>query len=1623
MTGVEDSIVEMKFDNAKFEQKLGDTIKSLDKLRASLDMAGATKGLEKVGDATKHFQFTGIHQGLEDVSRGFLAMSTIAITAISQITMAAFSAGAQIVKAFTISPIVDGFQEMETNMNSIQTILANTKSKGSNLDDVNKALQDLNEYSDKTIYNFSQMAKNIGTFTAAGIGLDQSTAAIKGIANLAAVSGSSADQASGAMYQLSQALATGTLKLIDWNSVVNSGMGGEVFKTALFETGKAMGTIKDVDMGTTFKEWEKNGNNFRESLQDGWITAEVLTKTLQGFTGDYTDAQLKAMGFHDEQIKQIQEMGDLATAAATEVKTFTQLMSTVKEAVGTTWADTFRLVIGDFGEAKQLFTGMYAAIAGFIDRGADVRNKMLAEWKFMGGRNILIQGFKDALKGLGYVIKPIKEAFRSIFPKNTSLDLIAMTKRFGELALQFRNMAVKWAPHLRKIFAGLFAGLEIGWTIVKNIAAMFVNLGKALFGVAGGPAVGFLEKLSGGLVKLNQELVAGGGIKKFFDDLTRFIIQPLGYIRDFTDAVISFFKALRGGEGSEQAIENTVGRFEHLHSAFKKIGEIWAWLAEKTRGVRQALGDLWNYIMQFFRELGDSMKAEMNQGDFEGALDIFNVAFLGGIALLLRKFLKNGLKLDFGGGLMEKISGMFDQLTGVLKAMQLELKAKALLKIAAAVGILTISIIALSLIDSAALAKALTAISVGFGELIAAMALMDKVTNTMGSFKIGILAGAMILLAGSMVVLAAAIKILSSLSWSEIAKGLVGVGGGLTAMVTAMNMITSDTSGLIRAGVAMIAIALGLRILANAMQAFATMDWGEILKGFVGVAAGLTTMVTAMNFMPTAGMIQAGIGIIAIAVGMRIMANAMQAFATMDWGEIAKGLTAVGVALGIIVVLTNTMPAGGMVGIGVGLIGVAIALRIIAEAVEALGKLKLGTLVKGLAGLGAVLLMVALATNAMNGALSGAAAMVVVAGALVILTHVLKEIAGLGLKNLLIGLVGMAAVFAILGGAAYILQPLIPTMLGLGAALALVGGAFALFGVGAYLTIKAFELLGKVGKKSMLVLMELIAIFMARAPLIGIAIASVIVSAATDLAEAAPALIKALKVVILELLEAIREIAPDFAKTIGVIITEGLKLIREKYPDIQEAGYDLFIRFLAGIRDNIKQITGIVINIIINFVDAIAANADRLVESGLNLIQSFLNALSSRMTEIVGMGIKFVMSIVAGIAQNIGQVITMATNIVIQFLAGITQNAILIVQAGANLLISFLAGITNNLIRVANAVTAMIQIFIITMGNNATKIAETGANVLVKFLKGITDNIIKVTNTVGTMITRFIGAVGENTKKIMKAGTDAVIDFLDGVQDNSDRVMRKFAETGLHIMESLADTIVFTVDKAGDILLEFLRNLRKAIDEKAGPIGSAGRKLAGAIINGMTGGLAAKAGDVADKLKDIAGSALDGVKGFFGISSPSKVMMEVGRNIMAGLVVAFRKDTATARNAVALAGRVRDSLQSAFDRMPTYAPAIDDTDPVITPVIDLSKVRRASQDLDNMMKVSTIRPDISIDRARALAVATNSQNGSDNTPVQPVVRDIKFEQNIYAPEALSSAEVYRQTKSQIALAKEELDVA
>lgn len=1503
MSGVDDRIVRMEFNNSAFERGVQVTLSTLDKLKQSLNFSTSKNGLDDLEKTANHLTLGNVGTAVDGVSKKFLALATIGITALANITNRAVNAGMTIAKSLTIDPIKQGFHEYETQLNSVQTILANTQAEGAKIGDVNKALAELNTYSDKTIYNFTEMAKNIGTFTAAGVKLKPATEAIKGIANVAALSGSSSEQASVAMYQLSQAIANNKVGLQDWNSVVNAGMGGRVFQEALFNTAKQMKTISNVPMNMTFDEWTKAGNSFRDSLQDGWITGKVLTQTLSQFTGDLTDAQLKSMGYNDAQIKQIQQQAKTASDAATKVKTFSQLIDTLKEAVGSGWSQSFQTIFGNFEEAKTLWTEASLTINSFVQDSSDARNKILSDWKKLGGRTVLIDSIKKAFASLMSVVQPIKDAFHEIFPSKTGKDLYDLTVRVRDF---FKNLRVgsQTSENLKRTFRGLFALLDIGKQIISGIFHVIGMLFGA-FSKGSGSILNLTGNVGDFLVSLDEAIKKGGFLTKFFDGLGTVLSLPILLFSSLSEIITGIFSGFKKKDANavSSSLEKVGSNLSSISETGRKLGEFFAKLREKIQPAVDG-------VVNAFKNIGHAISESFSNGNFDKILGVVNTGLLAGIALLIRKFLKNGINVDVGGGALESIKNAFDGLTGTMNAMQAQLKANTLLKIAGAIALLTASVVALSFINPERLQSSLTALAVGFGELLVAMNILTKISSSAGFVKVPVIAGSMILLSTAVLILTGAVAALSMLSWEQLAKGLGSVAVLLAVISAATIPLSANSAGMVRAGIGVTAIAVAMNLLYLAVKNFSGLSWGELTKGLSAVSGALVAIAIGMRLMPH-GMVLQSAALIGISIALNALYLAVKNFSKLNWKEMGKGLAGVAGSLAAIAIGMQLMP-GGMVLQAAGLIGVSVALQLIARALGKMGGMSWEEIGRGLTALAGSLVVLAAGLYLMTGAIAGAAALTIVAAGLSILVPVIKTLSKMSWGSIAKGLGALAAAFAVIGVSGLLLTPVIPALLGLGVALTLVGAGMALFGVGALALATAFGILAGAGTAGVKVLLSALQGFVAMLPTIGLNLALGLTNFITTIGKHAPEIIATFITLLGGLLDAVVKLSPKMAAAIIAVIDALLVAIRAKFPDIVETGLQMLEALLQGISDHIGSVTTKAVDIIVKFLDAIANNIGRIVASGLNLLVKFLQ----------------------GIANNIGRVITAAANVVIKFVEGISSNASRIVTAGANAIIKFVEGI----------------------GKNAERVVSAGVDTIIKFIEGI----------------------GKNAVKLANAAADVIIDFINGIAD--------------------------------------------AINDHADDLRKAGMHLAGAIINGMTLGLAEKAGGVIQKAKNIASGIIGGVSGVLHINSPSKDFISIGESIGEGWVKGIDN---MSKNVVGAATDVGSETIKTMTKTIRGLSAILSSDmdmtPVVTPVLDLTQFRRDSAQLSALVPSRTVA---TTSYGQASDISTASQVTQDAVAAQTQANQngstIKFEQNNYSPTALSEIDIYRQTKNQLALAKKAL---
>lgn len=1449
---------------------------ALDKLRGKFghvpdDAAQAFSGVEKVSGRVT---FSGLSDALSGITKQFSVMQGAASVALGNVVSQAAMRGGELTKSLSFGPIIEGFREYELKLGSIQTILSNTKAAGTTLKDVNKTLQELNHYADKTIYNFGQMTKNIGTFTAAGVDLETATGSIKGIANLAALSGSNAQQASTAMYQLSQAISSGRVSLQDWNSVVNAGMGGTVFQRALTQTAVAMGEIDEgaVKLVGKMKNVKIEGQSFRESImakpgEQSWLTGEVLTNTLQQLSGDLSKAELKAQGFSDAQIKAIQKQAKMAVDAATQVKTLSQLMDTTKESITSGWAETWEILFGNFGEAKTLFTGISEAIGDFVGENAKARNKVLEDWKELGGRKDLISGIKNAFEALASIIRPIKTAFREIFPAKTARDLYELTFRFREFTHSLK-LSPETAENVKRIFRGLFAILSIGKQVVSGILGVIGDLISEIGNGSGG-----ILQFAGGIGDLiaafDAWLKQGDRLKGFFDGLGDVLRQPVRLLGILGDALGSLFDQAPGAgvSGSLGQMSNELKPMAKLAAAASMAWEGFLHILEK---IGDMLAPVVDAISSVFDGLGNALEEGLKEQNFDRFFSILQTGLIGGIFLAVKKAIGGGMNFDFGGGFIGAMTESLGVFQKTLVAMQRNIQANTLLQIAAAVGILAASAVALSLIKPDKLSSAMSALAIGFGQLIGAMALITKTGGGMfkTTLQLPIIAASLILLAGAVNVLTIAVFALSRLSWEELAKGLGGVGAMLLMLSLAAKPLSAAGPGMIIAGAGLIPLAIGLNILAGAVAIFGNMDLDTLGKGLGAIALSLLAIGVATRLIPPT-ILLIGPGLIALGVGINIIAGAIALLGNMGVGTLAKGILAMAVSLNLIALAMWAMPPHTAV-MAAGLILVGVAMNTIAAAIGIMGNMDIGTLAKGIGTMAASLIVLAVGLTAMIAALPGAAALLVAAGALAIFAPTLGILGNLNWGTVAKGLAVMAISLATMSIVGSVVAP---GLIALGVALSVIGASVFLVGAGVKMLAGGLVTLGKDGGKGVAVVMAALTALVALLPKIIVDFLKGLVNIIAQIAKIAPQVVKSVIKITDSLLTAIIKVAPKFGAAVTAIITAVLKVLAKNAGPVIKAGWTLLLQLLKGLSNNIGRVTTTVAKI----------------------VARFLTALASRMPQMVSAGARVLIQFLRGIANNIGKVANAAGDVVKKYLKAIGDQLGKIIKAGAELIIKFIKGVTNNLGKVVNAGGNAIIKFITGIGNKARDVAAAGVDMMIKF----------------------INAVVKQSLKLGDAGGRAILNWLRGTRRTIDKYLPDITWEGIRLGFAIVAGIVKGLanlpKKLGEKLISPVKG---AFNEAKGFLGISSpsklfMKLGRYMMDGLVVGIDDRAPRVSEATKRMGVALISGFKRLFGIRSPSTVMKEIGEFVGEGFaegLYASREDVQMAFED--MQGKINDGLFS-----------------------------------------------------------------------------------------------------------------
>ena len=1481
-----------EIERASNKVTLEGTNKAIDKTQNKLDHLAAGSTFSDIEKASSQVELAGISKAISSVSSQFNVLQTAASVAIGNITSQAVMKGGQFAKSFALGPITQGLDEYKTNLNSIQTILSNTQGQQvSGLDNVNKYLGELNTYSDQTIYNFSEMAKNIGTFTAAGVDLPKATASIKGIANLAALSGSNSQQASTAMYQLSQAIASGKVGLQDWNSVVNAGMGGAVFQKALMRTAENMGALKKgaVEIDKATGKATVNGESFRDSImakpgQKSWLTDQVLTDTLSQLTGDMTDAELAAKGFSAEQIKAIQTQAQTAKAAATEVKTLPQVFDVARETIGSGWSKTFQYIFGDFEQSKKTFTAMSNFINGWINKVSDARNKMLGDWSKLGGRGELLQGLKTAFNNVILLIKPIQHAFRDVFPAKTGKDLFELTKGFSNLMSNLRPSPQVIAI-IRNAFQIFFDVLDIGWNIIKGVAGVIGDL----LGVVGKGQGGFSKFIFGirqFVDSVHDALIEGGLLKTFFDGLSSVLQKPVKLLLSLGHLLATLFTSggKKAGGAALDGVDQLNKKLPPLEEIINNVKSAWSKLVAWFERAKDALEPWLSSFLDKMSNLGNTIKNALSGISFDDVLKGAQTGIAAGFLLMFKDLFGKG------GGLMEEVSNtlgsvqeLLGGVTGSLDTMQKKVQAQLILAIAAAVIALAGGVYILSTIDGDKLTKAMTAVAIGLGELMGAMKLMTTGLGKFGALQLPLVAAGIIGLAAAVIILSLAMKIFGTMSWEEIGKGLIGVAGALGAIAAGMKFMPKGPTMIAQAGGILI-LGVALNAIASAIKVLGSMDLKDMAKGLFGIMEALGVVALTMGMMPP-NMIVNAVALGVLSFALLTMAGAVKAMGSIDFMTIVKGVGAITAAIAGIGLAMSLIPPT-VLASAVGLFIVANALVVLGKALEIIGGIGIVNLVKGLAAIGVALVELAVGMYLMIGTLPGALAMMAAAAALAVLAPTLGLLGNMKWSTIFKGLAAIALVLTTIGVVGLVAAP---ALAALGIALIPLGLGFLLVAASAKVFASAMALMSDQGQKGIAVFLTALTGFIALLPTIIISFIKGLVSIVEEIAKIAPKVIAALAVILEQIIKFVSDNAAKLAVAIGLLVDAIIVVLGENVPKLVAAGVKLLMGLLNGISQNIGQVTAKVTEVVTKFLDALRGNLPKLLTAGANFLKAFLNGVSSRFADIAASVGTLVARFANAVGSQAGKIVTAAANMMGKFVGAMATFGPQLLAAGAEVIIKLLEGVAQK----------------------GPDLIRRGVNVAKKLMDGIAKGLVDLADGVVKALIKFLNgieqSIRDNTDPLIDAGMGVGDAILDGVIKGFGRggaAVRKALEQVFKLLPGWAKKVL-GIKSPSRVFAEIghytMDGYSKGLDEKKPEVRRNVEGIGRYSMQGLAKGVDDSKNLPAEAALGAGGLMVGRLKSFLRIHSPSEVFRDIGMNVNRGF-----KD--------GLLGS-RDDVLSAFDSM------------------------------------------------------------------------------------------------------------
>lgn len=1398
---VDERVVSMKFENEQFESGIKQSEQSVHSFNDSLNNLGKGQALN------------GIAVNVAAISDRFSALGIIGKRVLENLTDSAMAFISKTAHTVTDS-IVQGGIRRAMNIESAHFMLQGLMQDEAK---VQAIMNDAMESVTDTAYGYDVAAKAASMFAASGLEAGtQLQQALRGVAGTAATTNSAYEDISSIFTTIA---GKGKVMTNELNMFAYRGLNAAV-TIRDFLNGVNDGSIEASDsMKEAVKTITKGAQVTEESLREDLvpkskISFEIFAAAMDNAFGDHAKKANETVTGAFANIKAaLGRIGaDFVSPLIVQNGPLVQVLNALRERINDVkaalqpMAEVFVSTVSTIAGAVTKYlqnldvSKIAAPIEGIANKIRDVVTFIQSLGK-LGALKNLSEAFMFTFRGIGKIIGEFKESFTSVFSGPTLYGVTKFAEGFKKLAAAFNVKIVQHLSQIKDVFSGLFSVLHIFGQAIGAVAKAFGSM-ASFVAPAGASILEFAAYLGRGITALDQFISKNKIFENFFSNIGK-VIEP-------------------AAEKIKSTIGSIVDAIKGLGSVDDGTADGFSALGEKLNGASEGFTTFFNAI----KTVGNAALSTV--GRILSGLGAGLLGFLHNISLtdaVVTYFLsKTALNIKYLMYKLQPLNNIGDKIMGILGNTKTalvgftrDIKAKALMHIAAAIALLAVALIGISSLDPTRLATSLLGIGAIMAELHGFMLGFTKIAGKLKGFVS--VATSLMAFGIALLMIVGAMKVLASMSWEGIAKGLVGMAGALTAIAGAMQLMPSGAK-MLAIGPSMIAVAAAMLIMSGALKVMGSMSIDSIGRSLLVLGGALAELAVGLHAMN--GTLGGSAALVVAAAALMLLAPALKILGTMDANAITQSLIALAGALMVLSVAATAMKGStaSMAGVAASLGVLGASLMLLGPALKVLGTMSWESIAKGLATIAGALLELGVAGKLLSGTapqmMLVAASLGVLGAALLIFVPGLAALGKLSVGTIVKGLVALAGTFAVLGIAGAVLGPLIPVMLGLsvaigifGAAVLAVGAGVALFGAGltalAGLTAPALENIGNAIKSVISIIPEL----------------------ATSVAQG-----------IVNVLQVLAANAPAVISAIITLLSELISQLATLVPQIAEVGLQMIIGLLTAIRDHIQEV----------------------VELGMEIITGFLRGIADHIEEVVDAGLDIVLGVIQGIAENAGQIATEAGHLVAEFIRGLGVAAKDIISAGADFVRNLGQGIRDHISAIGECVGDIVSGFIEGVSAAGERIRTAGKDAIIKFIYGLGDCVIEIANAATDVIVQFCEALGNNSELIMWAVSNVFTQIKSAFATEFPTLANFLgieAETvSWTIPEHLAkgtyerrSQVTGAIDQVGAEMDHHLKNIQS---QTAGTATATGTSIDTNTASGVTGSISAVTGAVQNMGNQVA---------------------------------------------------------------------------------------------------------------------------------------------------------------------------